>query len=126
MYYFKARGIECSCDTADELLSVLDKQMSDSNPSPFDKITQRIRVEVVDPSAGSEVEKPVAEKPKSRRKHRRKTAKPVNVDPNAIKDLPYLEGGLDWNVTKKMAKKLKRTDLMQLRSDLFQRQKLGK
>ncbi len=122
MYYFKARGIECSCDSADELFVVLDKMSSDYKPSLADKISQHLLAV----EAKSELEKPVVKKSKPRRKHRRKTGKPVNVDMNAIKDLPYLEGGISWDATKKVAKKLKRTDFMQLRSELFHRQKLGK
>ena len=45
---------------------------------------------------------------------------------NAVKELPYVEGGITWDVAKKHGKKLGRTDIRQLRSDLKQRQMMGK
>jgi hypothetical protein len=42
-----------------------------------------------------------------------------------IKKLPLIDGPITWDVAHKMKKKLGASNLTQLRSDLFARQKLG-
>jgi hypothetical protein len=49
----------------------------------------------------------------------------VTIDPPES-DLPVLNGGITWTVAKKWGKKLGRTDIRQLRSDLYQRQQTAK
>jgi len=61
-----------------------------------------------------------------RKKKRAPSSNPVKTDrPVAeIKRLPLVKGPITWAVTDRYAKKLKRDDVAQLRSDLRQRQKL--
>ncbi len=102
MYYFKVQGFDCSCDTAEELFNAMERQ--NSKPPVVVKNVSGV-------------------KPKSKR--RKKAKKLSSEDLERIKALPYVAEGITWDVAKKFGKKLKRKDLLQLRSDLFQRQKLG-
>lgn len=62
---------------------------------------------------------------KSKAKAKRKAKKRANV-PDAVKNLPYIEEGLNWDVVKKIAKQLNRKDIKQLRCDLKTRKDMGK
>jgi hypothetical protein len=52
--------------------------------------------------------------------------KPINRTPEELQDLPVVKGGITWAVAKKWAKKLKRDDVAQVRSELAQRKLLPK
>jgi hypothetical protein len=49
---------------------------------------------------------------------------PIKRTPEELKDLPVVKGGVTWAVAKKWAKKMKRDDVAQVRSDLAQRKLL--
>jgi len=105
MYYFKLRGTDCSCDTAKELRAACDGQ---SDCSGCDTLGCQTKV--------------VKEPKKRKLKRRKPTYTIVKKKPSAVADLPLVDGPITWAVTNKFAKKLKRTDKAQLRSDLKTRQ----
>jgi hypothetical protein len=59
-------------------------------------------------------------------KRRKPTFVIIKKKPAACSDLPYVDGPITWDVAHKFAKKLKRTDIAQLRSDLTTRKQLPK
>ncbi len=116
MYYFTVSGIECRCETAQELVSICAAvccgQSERAPTATIAKETTATREEGTTETATTALH--------------RAAARRVFPERNAIADLPFIEGGLSWKVVKKIAPKLKRTDIRQLRSDLKARQALGK
>jgi hypothetical protein len=177
MYHFKLNGVECGCDTIEELIAVsTDNKIGPeayvawvgSAGEELDLVLEKLRNKGRE-AIGGEVKLisgPVKEQKatakkllkqldgavKARKKWKRSTSteastqlladakvgrkarkKRKNPGPQVVKksveeiaSLPFVSGGVTWAVTNKIAKKLKRTDKAQLRSDLFARQKLPK
>jgi hypothetical protein len=61
-------------------------------------------------------------------KKKREARYSVNLSktPQELKNIPYVKGGITWAVANRIAKKLGRDDIAQVRSDLAQRKKLPK
>jgi hypothetical protein len=121
MYHFTLEGMECRCDTAEELRAICE-----------DRSTRFVATSPKETTASEDgatretvaTEMATTESP-SRRLHRA-VARRVFPEQGDIAALPFVEGGLSWTKVKKVGKKLGRTDYRQLRSDLFKRQKMGK
>ena len=118
MYYFTIAGMECRCETAEELRAVVGQPVS-TPARPTATATTRART-------GRRAKKS---------HHRRSPAEAAataagtetDTSGNAdAKKVPYITGGITWDVAKKHAKKLGRTDIRQVRSDLKQRQLAGR
>jgi len=112
MYYFTIGGMECRCETVEELRAVV------GQPAATTKSTATTRAK--------------AKKGRASKVSRRAKAAATEADSetdtrrNSGKEVPYVEGGITWDVAKKIAKRLHRTDVRQVRSDLKQRQLAGK
>lgn len=121
MYYFTIEGIECHCETADELRAVVGRPVC--TPARPRATTTAKAKRGRAKGAATRVSH-----------HRRPTEAATEVgteadtgrNSNVVKELPYVKGGITWAVAKKYGKKLGRTDIRQLRSDLKARQMMGK
>ncbi len=117
MYYFTVSGMECRCDTAMELVSLCQAvSCGQSERAPTKETTATTDVATREEGTTDGATKEL----------HRAAARRVFPERNAIADLPFVEGGLSWKVVKRIAPKLNRTDIRQLRSDLKARQALGK
>jgi hypothetical protein len=118
MYHFTLQGMECRCDTADELRAICEDRSA--------KVAATIPKETTDEATRETATTgTIATESPTRRLHRA-VARQVFPEQDAIAALPFVEGGLSWKVVKRVAKKLGRTDTRLLRSELFKRQKMGK
>lgn len=118
MYRFNMAGLEMSCDTAQELVAFCNAISVGSEakaPTAIATIPTAARAKV------SHKAKPRALVVEEAPKHRGTSG----TGEDAIRNLPYISGGLSWGVVKKVAKKLGRDDVRQLRSDLYKRQQMG-
>jgi len=117
-------GVSCSCDTISELQDAFERTASDVV----------IGLKKSDPiwvgGAGDDLNLAIERIEKAGRTKQPKSAKSaprhVNKPTTEIKDLPYIKGGVTWAVAHLWAKRLKRTDINQLRCDLYARKQLGK
>ena len=99
-------------ETADKLRAVVGRPVATPKPTATTKAkAKRVRVAKV-----SRRHKAVATE----------TDTEADTGRNSGKEVPYVEGAITWDVARKYAKKLGRTDVRQVRSDLKQRQKAGK
>ena len=112
MYYFTIAGMECRCETVEELRAVVGQPTATTKPTATTRAKAR-------KGRASKV---------SRRPRAAATEADSEMDTgrNSGKEVPYVEGGITWDVAKKIAKRLHRTDVRQVRSDLKQRQLAGK
>ena len=134
MYYFQLNGVECKCDSLGELLSVVQDKNVETEPTPdfvawIGTAGEELNA-ILERQKGKKPQKArrVAKKAKKAPKVAKKTRgfKPINRTPEELQDLPVVKGGITWAVAKKWAKKLKRDDVAQVRSELAQRKKLPK
>ena len=110
MYYFTIAGMECRCETVEELRAVV------GQPAATTKSTATTRAKARKGRASK-----VSRRPKAAATEANK-----ETERGSGKEVPYVEGGITWDVAKKIAKRLHRTDVRQVRSDLKQRQLAGK
>ena len=101
MYRFSYAGIECSCDTVEELKAVFDV------PEKATKVARAAKEATVATNGAA-------------------PADTTETASNSVKDLPYVQGGITWKVAKRVAHQVGRTDIRQVRSDLKARQQMGK
>ena len=119
MYYFTIGGLECRCETAEELQAVAERPVS-----TLARATATTRAKA---RRGRRAKSHHRRSPEATEVAATETGKEAGRNSKALKDsVPYLEGGITWDVAKKQGKKLGRTDIRQLRSDLKQRQLIGK
>ena len=110
MYYFTIAGMECRCETVEELRAVVGQPTATTKPTATTRAKAR-------KGRASKV---------SRRAKAAATEGGSETERGSGKEVPYVEGGITWDVAKKIAKRLHRTDVRQVRSDLKQRQLAGK
>lgn len=132
MYYFRLNGVECKCDKLSELLAVVqDKNVEAEQVPDFvawvgtagDELNAILERHV---SKGKKPQKAKTAKKAVPKAKKTRGFKPVNRTPEELQDLPVVKGGITWAVAKKWAKKLKRDDVAQVRSELAQRKLLPK
>jgi hypothetical protein len=164
MYHFKLNGVECSCETAIELVvatSIDRVELGQHHPLGCSKPKKTEDSWICETSwegdAGDKLNELIEKKKGVRATSNRKghgviklskgnssiphsemeefhdlksdqakckhTLEPSHC--SVIEKLPYVESAT-WAITKKIAKKLGRTDILQLRTDLYYRKKMGK
>ena len=114
MYYFTIGGMECRCETVEELRAVV------GQPAATTKSTATTRAKARKGRASKVSRRPKAVATEA------DSETDADTGRNAGKEVPYVEGGITWDVAKKIAKRLHRADVRQVRSDLKQRQLAGK
>ena len=119
MYYFTIADMECRCETAEELRAVVGWPVSTPATATTTAKAKRGR-----PAKVSHHRRSPAATEMAATETDKEAGKGRNS--NVVKDVPYVEGGITWDVAKKHAKKLGRTDIRQVRSDLKQRQLAGR
>lgn len=149
MYRFNLNGVECSCETAAELVAatLIDRIEGNSKSDKdvwvasqewvgdagdkLNKLFERkkgIR-SVVKLSKGGNSSVPRSEMQEFQQIKEEQLNKCKHaLTPShcsVIENLPYVEHAT-WAATKKIAKKIGRTDILQLRTDLHARKKMGK
>lgn len=112
MYYFTIEGMECRCETVAELRAVVAQPAATAKP----KATTKAKAKMGRATKVS----------RRRRVPEAATEASGETGRNLGDEVPYVKGPITWDVARKHAKKLGRTDVRQLRSDLKQRQKAGK
>jgi len=156
MYHFMLDGLSCHCDTAAELQTIsssvvkrdaLKQAVKDPNRSvrivaeigsslgkppewwtaESDGTTTVVKKTEKPANKAAETKKKLLELAKSGAdKPKATTSRVVKKSVEELAALPYVKGGVTWEVTHKIGKKLKRTDYNQLRSELFARKQLPK
>jgi len=137
MYYFRLNGVECKCDELSELMAVVQNENVKAEQVPDfvawigtagDELNALLEKKLEKPSVMRLEQRAAlaAKKLKDRKKEERKKSgfTPIERTPQELKDLPYVKTGVTWAVAKRIAKKLGRDDIAQVRSDLAQRKKL--
>ena len=118
MYHFTLGGMECRCDTADELRAICEDRSAKVVATSPKETTDPI----LDPSTAREAPRATATA--------RATGGPATDRELSRKEmlmkLPYVKEGLSWKVVHRIAKQLGRTDTRQLRSDLHERKSMGR
>lgn len=107
MYYFKLQGVDCKCDTATELQAACGGNVSPDKCIGCASVVKTTKAK------------------RKLKKRRKPTYAIIKKKPSAVADLPLVTGPITWAVANKFAKKLKRKDKAQLRSDLKTRQEAG-
>jgi len=131
VYHFKLNGVECKCDSLGELLAVVQDKNVEAEPVPDfvawvgtagDELNAILERHV---SKGKKPQKATKKAQKATKKAQKRPGfVPIKRTPEELKDLPVVKGGVTWAVAKKWAKKMKRDDVAQVRSDLAQRKLL--
>lgn len=106
--------MECRCETVEELRAVA------GQPAATTKSTATTRAKARKGRASKVSRRPKAVATEA------DSETDTDTGRNAGKEVPYVEGGITWDVAKEIAKRLHRTDVRQVRSDLKQRQLVGK
>lgn len=93
--------------------------------SALESIANEKAAELVKKKGQKAAKKAVATK-KAKKKREARYSVNLSKTPQELKDIPYVKGGITWAVANRIAKKLGRDDIAQMRSDLAQRKKLPK
>jgi hypothetical protein len=126
MYYFKCADVEVSCDTVLELREAV-MIVSELRAKAAKEREATLALEARAKATTTDAATTGTATTETATRHRRTSvARRRFPEQGDIAALPFVEGGLSWKVVKRYGKKLGRDDLRQLRSDLFQRQKMGK
>jgi hypothetical protein len=134
MYYFTMNGVQCSCNTLGELrAAVVAMPVDGRKPAMFVASDESGPHDTWMSWTGDKGEElSVAlkhlEKADKKKKRKKRGYTLVEKSTSEIKKLPLIDGPITWDVVHKTAKKLGvlgTTNMTQLRSDLFARQKLG-
>ena len=152
MFYFTLNGARCGCDPVEELQAAVPGNSPSGGSFVAVKLCGAAPEWVGNAAEGlrkllAEKEAPTSDEPVAKKRRHRKARKAsmvqhavaavsnpkrearylVNLSktPQELKELPLVRGGVTWAITKRVGKKVGRTDFAQLRSDLAQRKKLG-